>query len=226
MSIEFTLPSTITYEGLQCTDYRNYDVITLDNDETHLFDDAIHIKHHKDIGLIEIGVHCPYFPISLKEDEAEFLSAKTKIIGAGFKDSLFSKSLTYNNMLTANTNRICFSVIILFNEKTNEIVNMYAMRTLLCVKTNMEFSQFDALLNNEQKDNEFYDICYSMKHSLQQLIGSYVDGDGRPIEVKDASDIIGYLGSYVGTSVGQYLYSYYREYSICRFVYYHVDTED
>jgi len=207
----------------------NLPIITIDDKEANVLDDAIHLKKYTDY-IYELGIH--FIDLSeLKFNSEEMLIAKSKRIGYG-KDSnsLFNKNFIENNSLKTGKTFNAFSIIILFNSKTNDLLYYYD-KSIITIKSQITFNQFDNFINtidskelkkksnvvNYVEDIKVIDIaneCKQLYIFSNLLFKTKKNLEGNYIKINTGKDLMGYLTNYVNNLIGKSLYNQYKEYSL------------
>lgn len=206
-------------------DLRKLPIITIDDAEANILDDAIHLRKHNDF-IYELGIH--FIDLSnLDFNSEEMKIAKSKKIGYGREiNSLFNKTFMENNSLKTGKTFNTFSIIILFNSKTNE-VSYYYDKSIITIKSQITFGNFDNFINlvdskELRKKSNVYNYCdinisevaFECKQLFlfsNLLFKTKKNLEGKQIKITNGNELIAYLSNYVNYLIGKSLYNKYND---------------
>ncbi|BFU21718.1 hypothetical protein CL6EHI_163470 [Entamoeba histolytica] len=198
-------------------DLRNRRVFTIDNKETKMRDDALHICFVAQ-NEIEIGIHCIDFTDEITAQQiSDIINGKRE----GNSGNLFDKKKSES--LSLNKGKICSAFSVLFNiDLTRQCIQKVRIgKTIIRINTNLTFDQFDNVCKGTDSsfDSCFYPKeqiikdCLNLKMVTQKILLPSLKGYTKQGD-SGGDDIIRILGEFVGRVVGEILYRNYGDLAI------------
>ncbi|EDR24176.1 hypothetical protein EDI_305170 [Entamoeba dispar SAW760] len=159
----------LKYGNLPRTDITSKDIITIDSTKTFFLDDAIHFSL-LDNDCLEIGIHCTDFSDEIDIFGEEFERARKLRKGIGGRSRLFDYDFLESNSLRVGKKSKAFSIIFEADLEQKKIVNIRYGKTIILIKAQLTFEEFDSILEGNIKSIQKSKI-YGLK---EEELESYV----------------------------------------------------
>ncbi|KAL7720502.1 RNB domain-containing protein [Entamoeba marina] len=222
----------LTYENGQQSslrfDFRNRRTITIDRSGTRVRDDAIHIEVLNE-KTIEIGVHCIDFTGKISDEM--FLNAWKQ--NTNPQMHTLPDSILHQLSLNVGRESEAFTIIFDIDVTNGEISNVRFGKTIISIKTNLTFDQFDQvrlndvttasnILNREKislinidLNKLITDIRY-FEHITIKYLKEFGKKTGRKSEKYNGSgdNVIQMFGEFINEFMGEQLFRTYHEYAL------------
>ncbi len=163
------LPSQSIYIPKNSHNYDDY-LITVDNNDTYLRDDALSIK--KDGNNYIIGIHISDVASNIKLDgEVDYYARKNfecKFLSGGKRTRIFDDNLEKNLSLNAGDYRSTLSLYIVIND-SGDLIDYYFTPNILYINENLTYMFADQLMNhksNYENGKMLYDL-YNIAKALE-----------------------------------------------------------
>lgn len=194
-------------------DFRPYMTFTIDPEDAKDFDDALSYRKTED-GLEEVGIHIAdvshYVEPDTPLDREAFRRGTSVYLVDRCIPMLPERLSNHICSLNPHEDRLCFSVIVYFNEK-GDIVNHRFSKTIIHSKRRFTYEEVQEFLENKKQDDTFGPVLKRLDFLAKKLrkereaFGSLffdkeevkfrLDEKGKPVEVyfktqKDAHKLI------------------------------------
>lgn len=133
-------------------DFREKNTFTIDPEDAKDFDDAISIKS-LDSGAIEVGIHIAdvghYVPINSMIDKEALLRAFSIYFPGRVIPMLPEKLSNKICSLNPNEDKLCFSVVVEFDDKLEAINSTWIGKTIIRSNKRFTYAEAETLINND-----------------------------------------------------------------------------